>query len=200
MPDINRIRVVWTGIPTGNGVSTFYTEGGAVPNLAPLRAALANLVTMLPTGVTLTIQNQGDTITSEDGLLSGSWSTAAQAAIVGTGTGSYAAAVGACVNWQTDGFHNNRRLRGRTFFVPLISGFFGNNGALAAGAIPNLQGVINGVLGSPAPKYVIWGRPVRPKNPDGTPIAGSVAAGGTHSTITAGTVPTKGMVLTSRRD
>lgn len=197
---LHRVRVTWTGIPTGNGVSTFYCDSVAIPNLAALRAGLANLVTMLPTGVTLTIANQGDSISDDDGVLQGSWSTAAQAAIVGTGAGSYAAPVGACVNWQTDGFHNNRRLRGRTFFVPLISGFFGNNGALVAGAIPNLQGVVNAVVGTSSPKWMVWGRPRKPLNPDGTPIAGSTATGGTSSAITAGQVPTKAMVLTSRRD
>lgn len=200
MATIHRVRVVWTGIPSGNGVSTFYSEASTVPNLGALRAGLANLAAVLPTGVTLTIENQGDTISDADGILQGSWSTAAQSAVVGAAAGAYAAAVGGCVNWQTAGLHNSRRLRGRTFVVPLAASAFGGNGQLLAGAVTALQGLANGVTGATGAKFVVWGRPTVARNPDGTKIPGAVGSGGTSSAITAATVPSKGMVLTSRRD
>jgi hypothetical protein len=200
VPDISRIRVVWSGIPTGNGVSTFYAAGGTPPNLAPLRNALANMTTLIPSGITLTIQNQGDFIDDATGALTGSWSQTAQAAIACTGAGVWSAPSGACVNWQTNGIHNGRRLRGRTFFVPLVAACYAAGGGLTSGTITGLQGVVAGLLASGAPKYVIWGRPTKPKNPDGTPLEGGIASGGMSSEITAGTVPTKAMILTSRRD
>jgi hypothetical protein len=185
--DLNRIRVVWTGIPTGTGVSTFYSPGAQVPNLNALRLGLDNLKPVLAPGITLTIQNQGDTIDDASGELVGTWATTAPAAVVSTGAGAYAAPTGGCVNWQTNGIHNGRRLRGRTFVVPLTAASYGTNGQLIAGAITALQGLINGVLTATSPPFVIWGRPV-------------AGAGGTSSAITGGTVPTKAVVLTSRRD
>lgn len=198
---LNRIRVTWTGIPSGNGVSTFYSQSGTVPNLTTLRAGLANLVTLLPSGVTLSIDNQGDSISTDDGAIDGSWSTTAQATIVGTGGGAYAAPTGATITWTTDEIHGRRHLRGRTFFVPMAGSAFGSNGQLLAGAVTGLNGVAAGLMGAATgAKYCVWGRPVRPKGPDGKPVPGSVGSGGMGGIITGFKVPTKAMVLTSRRD
>lgn len=197
---IQRVKVVWGGIPTGAGVSTFYTEGGAVPDLTKLRTALDNLKTALAPGVTLQIQNQGDTLDETTGVLTGAWSTTSQAIITSTGTGSYAAPTGGCINWNTESIHNGRRLRGRTFVVPMNVGQYGASGQLLAGAVTALQGVIAGVLLAVTPHFVVWGRPVKPKDADGKVIPGSVGTGGLAGVISSGTVPTKAMVLTSRRD
>lgn len=199
--ELNRIRVVWTGIPSGNGVSTFFSQSGQVPDLATLRLGLANLVTVIPAGVTLTIEGQGDTIGTDDGAISGSWATTAPAAVVGTGGGAYASPTGGIVTWLTDEIHGRRHLRGRTFFVPMAGSAFGSTGQLLAGAVTALQGVANGLLLAPAgKKYCVWGRPTRvPKNPDPTapPV---VPIPGTGGIITGSKIPTKAMVLTSRRD
>lgn len=200
MPSIHRIRAVWTGLPAGSAVSTFYAGGGTVPNLAALQAGMANLAALIPAIVKITIENQGDTIDDATGVLSGNWSTAAVAAIQGTGTGGYGAAQGARVKWLTEGIHNGRRLRGRTFVVPIIGGFYGANGRLLAGAVTNLQGLVNGVVGAGTNKYVVWGRPTVPKNPDGSAIEGAVPSGGMSSPITAGVADDFMAVLRSRRD
>jgi hypothetical protein len=142
---------------------------------------------LIPPGVTLTIQNQGDSIDDATGTLVGSWSTTAVAAIVGTGTGAFAGPAGGCVNWQTAGIHNGRRLRGRTFFVPFVATSYSTTGQLIAGAVTGLQGVIAGIMTATANPFVIWGRP-------------KLGLGGTSSPITGGTVPAKVVVLTSRRD
>jgi len=197
---IQRIRVVWGGIPTGAGISTFYAEGGTVPDLNKLRTALDNLKTALAPGVTLQIQNSGDTLDETNGKLTGSWASTSQAVITSTGTGSYAAPTGGCINWTTEGIHNGRRLRGRTFVVPMNVGQYGATGQLLAGAVTALQGVINGIMLAVTPHYVIWGRPVKPKDENGKVIPGSEGTGGIASVITGGTIPTKAMVLTSRRD
>jgi hypothetical protein len=197
---IQRIRVVWGGIATGPGVSTFYAEAGAVPDLPKLRTALDNLKTAIAPGVTLQIQNQGDTLDETTGALTGSWSTTASAVITSTATGTFAAPVGGCVNWQTESIHNGRRLRGRTFVVPMASSQFGANGQLLAGAAGALQGLIAGVMLATSPHFVIWGRPVKPKDENGHVIPGSTGSGGLAGVISGGTVPLKAMVLTSRRD
>jgi hypothetical protein len=198
---LNRIRVTWTGIPSGNGVSTFYSQSGTVPNLSTLRLGLANLSAILPTGVTLQIENQGDSIETDGGAIDGSWSTSAQAAVVGAAGGAYASPTGAVITWLTDEIHGRRHLKGRTFFVPLAASAYGSNGSLLAGATTALQGVGNGLLAAgTGAKYCVWGRPVRPKGPDGKPVPGSVGTGGMGGIITSYKVPTKAMVLTSRRD
>lgn len=198
---LNRIRVTWTGIPSGNGVSTFYSQAGTVPDLASLRLGLANLVTILPTGVTLTVENQGDTIGADDGAIEGSWSTTAPAAVVGTAGGAYAAPAGATVTWVTDDIHGRRHLKGRTFFVPLAGSAFSATGALLAGAVTALTGVGNGLLLAPAgKKYCVWGRPTRVPATVPPTVPAPPATGGMGGIITSFKVPTKSMVLTSRRD
>lgn len=198
---LNRIKVVWTGIPSGNGLSTFFSQAGTVPNLSTLRAGLANLSVILPTGVTLTIENQGDTIETDGGAIMGSWSTSAQTPVVGGAGGAYASPTGACVTWMTDDIHGRRHLKGRTFFVPLAGSAYGTDGKLLAGAITALTGVGNGLMAAASgAKYCIWGRPtpVPPTVPPTVPKP--PGTGGTGGVITGFKVPTQAMVLTSRRN
>lgn len=198
---LQRIRVIWTGIPTGNGVSTFFSQSGQVPDLATLRAGLDNIKTLIPAGVTLTVEGQGDTIGADDGGIEGAWSTTAPAAVVGTGAGTYAAPTGACITWVTDEIHGRRHLKGRTFFVPLVSACFTATGQISAGTITGLNGVGAGVLAAATgKKFCVWGRPTRVPATDPPTVPAPPAVGGMGGIITSFRVPTKAMVLTSRRD
>ncbi len=50
----------------------------------------------------------------------------------------YAAAAGACINWRTNTVHRGRRIKGRTFLVPLRGAAFEDNGTLSNATITSL--------------------------------------------------------------
>lgn len=182
-------------------MTTFYGEGGAVPNIGALQTFFTAIRTFIPTGYTLQVENQGDYVADADGTLTGTWSAPAQAAITTSGTGGYAAPVGMQVTWLTDGIHNGRRLRGRSFLVPFTA--LGADGQYLAGAVTALNDAANALRGAAGTKFGVWGRPVipaaDPAAPAGTPRPAPTVAG-LWSPWTGSRVTNKPVVLRSRRD
>jgi hypothetical protein len=111
------------------------------------------------------------------------------AAVALTGSGTYAGGAGAVVNWVTGTFHAGRKVRGRTFLVPLVGNAFQSDGTLG----PTFQAALQAAattLATSSPTPVIFSK----KGP----------AGGTSTTVTAivsgATVPDRTAILRSRRD
>jgi hypothetical protein len=79
---LGRIRVDWTGIATGPGISTFFaaaTAPGATLDLAPLRTFFNSAIgSYLPTGVSLNFPVVGDVINESTGLIEGTWGAPAR--------------------------------------------------------------------------------------------------------------------------
>lgn len=194
---LSRVRVTWTGIPSGNGVTTLYVTGGQTPNLGAIRSAFSNMSTLIPAAVTINIANQGDIIQDTTGALVGQWSAAAQAALPMTGAGSYVPAQGGLVRLQTDTIAKNRHLRGRIFLAPLVTAAFGSNGQLSAGAVTGLQSFAAALMTATAAPFAVWSRPKTSKDE-----AGNVAVleEGSSGVVTAATATGFAAVLRSRRD
>jgi hypothetical protein len=116
--------------------------------------------------------------------------TPANAASGTGGTAHYAAAVGAVITWRTGGIRNNRRVRGRTFLVPLYNTVFAADGSLASTTITTL-GTAAAALSSSSgsPDLGVWARPTAPGASDGE-----------WHVVTSHSIPDMGAVLRSRRD
>lgn len=104
-----------------------------------------------------------------------------------TGTGSYPGPVGASVQWLTDSVKNGRRVRGRTYLVPLSNRAFDNEGTLDEGARTTLQVAANVLVLSTDLGLCVWSRPVN-------------GVGGSSHLVTGAIVADKSAVLRSRRD
>lgn len=198
MPNINRVRVAFSGFNGGPGVSTFYCLDPAA-FLPQLRNWLTNFTVLLPATVTLNIESSGDIIDSVSGNLTGTWTAAAPVPVLGTVTGAYAAPVGMVVNWLTGTVLDGHRLRGRTFMVPLSSGTFENNGSLETGILGGIRAASESLVVAVANNFVIWHRP----RPAGTVNRrGEIlpARAGGHAIVTSSRVLDKAAVLRSRRD
>jgi hypothetical protein len=92
------------------------------------------------------------------------------------------------VTWTTATFVHGRRLKGRTFLVPLESGCFAPDGSLDDGTRTLLQAAVDTLVTSGEDHFVIWHRP--------TTVGGS---DGLTGDVVAGTIRDRGAVLTSRR-
>ena len=175
MTQLQRTRVTWAGFKGGPGVSTFYSDGTSPANLDALRSFFASFAAMLPTGLTIQVAGDGDIIDDATGTLTGSWSGTQPAVVSGTGTGGYAGAVGGMVTWVTGTVHNGRRLKGRTFMVPLASGAFSGSGVLYATFATTAKSAADTLIAATGPDWYVWGRP-GPKGPGtSAPISSAVA-------------------------
>ena len=197
MTSLYRVRVALTGFPGGPGVATHYflDVDTALPSLKILWTALG---LVMPGTVTIQIQNAGDIINDVNGDITGAWTATAETAITGGGSGTYSAPSGLHVNWNTNTSLDGRRLRGRTFVVPVVSSFYDSTGTLSGSTAADIQGYGNAFVTAQSASFVVWHRPVEAKPADGSRPAVEQRDGG-HGLVTAAAVKDRVSVLSSRR-
>lgn len=158
-----RVSCSWQNWPGAPGVSQMYLTGANIPtqaNIDAIRTFFNAFVTSLPSGLTIQVPSSGDAMNATDGKIAGSWSVGATPApVVGTGTNSYAGNAGAVLHWLTNDVINGRRLRGRTFFVPLVSNAFETNGSLGTLFINTAVAAGTTYLSSQGASAGVWSRP-----------------------------------------
>jgi hypothetical protein len=189
MARIERVNCAWQAWPGAPGVSTFYMNTAAPPQatIDAIRAFFNALVTLLPLGLTITVPNSGDGIDDTNGSIVGSWSAATPPAVVsGTSAAAYAGNAGSVVHWLTTTVVNNRRVRGRTFLVPLTSAAFQNDGSIATAALTTIQTAAAGLITTAADDLMVWHRP-------------TAFAQGSSAVINGTRVPDLAVSLRSRR-
>jgi hypothetical protein len=186
MADIMRVRSVWSNFPGAPGYTDVYSRNTALPAMTnAVRAFFDAIKTLLPTGTNVQTLGSCETYDEATGTLTGSTSSTAPAVVTCTGAGSYAGATGAVVTWITSGFVSGRRVRGRTFLVPLASAFDAN-GSLQTTAQSTLQTAASGLITAMSGDLVVWHRPTQ------------FGAGSAHP-VTSANVPDLAAVLRSRR-
>jgi len=185
---MQRVRVTWTGFPGAPGVTTFYCSNSWATQLADIRTFFEALKPQIPVNVTITYPSSGDDVDPVTGDIIGSWAQTAPAPTVGTSAVVYAAPVGLVAHWNTNGIVAGRRVRGRTFVVPMVS----NSSTDGTPSAAQVLVVVNAAaaLAAHSPGLVVWRRP--------NPLS-SVTAGSEHPVVSS-TVPDKYVVLRSRRD
>lgn len=197
MTSLNRIRVLWNGTPGGAGVSTFYSLDTATV-LESLHTMFNSIKLMIPPAAHIVIAPSGDVIDSTTGAITGAWSGAPQAEVVGSAGADYAGPTGAVLNWGTSTILDGRRLRGRTFIVPLAHPNF-VGGHLDAGSRGLLEAAAREYVIEQSASAVIWHRPYAGRVA-GPGVTAKAAHGGGHGLITSALVPSLVAVLRSRRD
>jgi hypothetical protein len=189
MANMRRYNVAWQNWPGAPGVSVFYSDTSVDISTFTdaLRAFYNSLVSLLPAALTIQVPAAGDIISDTDGSITGAWSDGTPVTVVtGTGAGAYAGNAGAVVHWLTDGVINGRRLRGRTFIVPLVSTAYDTAGSLGTGAITTLTNAATTLEAAVGPSMLIWHRPKAP-------------AAGSSSNVTSTRIPDLAVSLRSRR-
>lgn len=191
---ITRITAQWTGFRGAPGYSNFFfdgalsTEGGVAAAAVAVRGFFQAIREQLPSGSRIDVQATADIIDEASGQITSVVDFAQPAQVLGSSTGSYSAATGAVVNWNTQDYVNGRRVRGRTFIVPLASGSFDSSGDIAGATLTTLRtaadALVTATLDAP---LCVWHRPVG-------------GAGGSSHVVSSATVPDLGAVLRSRRD
>lgn len=164
---LNRVVVSWAGTPiVGLAVNVLHYAGDTGPsNPAAIKTAYQTLAGILSTGVTITVPDSGEVLEDTTGILESVWTGTGGGNVVGTAGGVVAAGVGACITWKTGGIIDGRRLRGRTFIVPLSSTAYEANGTLTAAAITALNNFGTSLMASGP--LAVWHRPTDAETADG---------------------------------
>lgn len=194
MTSLNRVVLEWAGNSVkGRAVTVLHysASDNAAPPMAAIRTAFEGLKASLPAGVTIQYPAAGDVINDTTGDLVGVWSAAQQTTTTMTGGPNAAAGVGACVSWSTGGIVSGtkgpRRLRGRTFIVPLCTDSYEANGTLNTPTLGVLSGFATALQASGP--LAIWHRP-----------SSSAASDGNSYGVQSFRVNDKVAYLSSRRD
>lgn len=199
MASLAKVTINWTGFTGAPGYTNLYFRNSTpgVINQTVVDNAISKTHTWiqawddaLPNTVTLTVDPTVDEINDTNGSLVAFWTGTPGSANVGGSTLTYSAVSGACVNWYTSTVRNGRRIRGRTFMVPIGSNGMDTNGTLnntSRTAWITATGVLTAASGDA--RLVVWGRPSAPAATDGV-----------SAEVTSFTIPDKVAYLSSRRD
>lgn len=191
---IHRVNAAWQNWPGAPGVTTFYFGSGPTQaEIDAIRAYFLAFITLLPTGLTVQVPSTGDTLDELNGDIASTWSVATTPAVVtATGAGTYAGNAGAVMHWLTDGIVNSRRVRGRSFMVPLISSAYDAAGSLSAATLTAMNNAGNALLGGTS-SLSVWARPIENAVPP------AMNRNGSKHLITGIRVPDLAVSLRSRR-
>jgi hypothetical protein len=201
MVEMARITTQWTGFTGAPGYTVMHFRDFGGTDVTPPDAQMAvdrvyaffNAVkAYFPQQVSLQVRGEVEAIDEATGNLQDVIVATAPAAIVGTAgtTVPYAAALGSVVSWRTGVVRNNRRIRGRTFLVPLSSLAFDNTGTLIPGALTAFNTAATALRDATTiADFGIYARPTAPGASDGV-----------WALVTGHQVPDMGSVLRSRRD
>lgn len=195
-----KVTINWTGFPGGPGYSNLYfrdISGGAAMDQAVVDAAVAKVEAWigywrnrLPTAVKTGVDPTVEIVESATGELQGFMTASVLAPAAGLGVASFSAPSGACVTWYTSTVRNGRRMRGRTFIVPLDTVSYEADGTLLSIIVTATPAVNDAMIATGGPAELgVWARPTTPGGNDGQ-----------WALVTAARLNDKPAMLTSRRD
>lgn len=160
-------RAVWNVTGGGVGYSVFHVREANTVSIdiaattfaTDLRAGLSSLGGDLPNDVTISFESEAREIDVTTGTLIGVHAVTAPANVVGIQTGTYSAPAGAKVDLITSSIVSGRRLKGRTFIVPLAGTSYADNGQVASGARGRLTTAFEMFRDDPATySLAVWSR------------------------------------------
>lgn len=199
MAQMAKVTINWSGLPGGPGYTNLYFTDISGPSsvdqtlvdsavsktdawLAAFRPSLPNSIT---TGVSATVEAVEETT----GALVGFFTGTPAAAAVGSGGTAYSAPSGAVVSWYTSTVRNSRRIRGRTFIVPLSTTAYEADGSLVASKIATWNTATATLIATGASAELgVWSRP-----------SSKGASDGDWALVTSFRIPDMASILTSRR-
>lgn len=198
--EIAKVVIKWTGFSGAPGFTNLFfndfTEGSITQAIVDgsmnrTDALVSAWQSRVPSTVTLQVDSTVQIIDVATGQITRFMQGAVKTQKVGTGSGAYSAAAGACINWRTNGVRKGRRVRGRSFVVPLAGSALDATGTIADTQLTGLRTAANALFATGADQGLpgVYARPSTPGASDGAWFP-----------IVAADIPDKTAVLRSRRD
>ena len=189
---IYRATATWTGFVGAPGYTSWFADDSGTPAnlITGLKGFFDAMTPWLPTDVTVSVPDTYDELDETTGtLIASGTAPIAPGEFVGERTEVYSAPAGACVTWVTDDVVAGRRVRGRTFIVPLSSYATALDGSLGATALTDIRTAASDAITAMGGAFCVWHRPT----------TAAPASGSAHP-ITSFNVRDRVAVLRSRRD
>lgn len=211
MASIGRVKIEWSGFQGGPGLTVLHfgspdlaTFGQAEANdaVAKADALIQALKPYTPYQSAMKTMPDVEALDVATGALQSVYNTTPAAATVSTGTlgTKFTAASGAVITWKTNTVKNRRRMRGRSFLVPLSINIVEQNGTLdpTFTAALNTAATALRATGS-VTRLQVYARPVKDFTIPGTDVSYTFN-GGKAGEVIGHVIPDKVAVLRSRRD
>lgn len=201
MPELLQVRTVHTGYTGAPGYTNMYFFGDPMSPASVTTACTAvkafwvAVASTFPSIWSCAIDGDLSVLDEATGDLIRTVAGSSTSATSGGGVSTHAGGVGACCTWTTSAVHGSRRLKGRTFMVPLCITAYEADGSLA----PTYRTILSDAANTlrAVANFGVWGRP-RDADPDAVPPV--TALTGEWSGATASSVRDKVAILRSRRD
>lgn len=184
----------WTGFAGAPGYTNFYFQGSGDGDSA--QAVLDKVGTFwtavdvwIPSPINIRTRPEVEVIDETTGLMERFDAGVEPTPAVGSAAKAHSGTSGACIGWLTGGVRNGRRVRGRTFIVPLNGDAYELDGTLASGALNNFRSAATALAANDGTNLVVWSRP-----------SARGASDGVAHFVTGVRVQDKAAVLRSRRD
>ncbi|HEY4599626.1 hypothetical protein [Corynebacterium sp.] len=192
---IIKVATRWTGFAGAPGYTNFFfgSDGESADQVSAAVTAVSTfwnaIKTNIPNTVQLTVSPEVEALDERTGAL-GTVLTAQvpPAPIAGGATGTYTAAQGLVIHWFTGGVRRGRRVRGRTFVVPLSTNALSSGGIINSAYQTTVQNAAQAMVDNALANLVVWARPTRGAND------------GEKHEVTSARVPSLQAVLRTRRD
>lgn len=200
---VGLLTTTWTGGPSSPGKTIMCIDGDGAADfgaaLAAVRQWWIDLAFYIPTDYVLQVDGSIDLVDEATGQLSGEYVAATPPGpVTGGYSGVYASGSGYRVDWATAGIRNGRRVRGRTYIVPLGGTLFTGDGVVDPAVVSATQTAATtliGALDAAAAPLGVYSRPIK-----ADPAAGVEPAAGVLNDVIGSKVPSKGAFLRGRRD
>jgi hypothetical protein len=190
-----RTFIDWTGGIGGAGVTILHWDSatGSATDAADALGHVATFATAIsaeiPVGVNVQARAEVLVVDEANGDITGSWTVSPAPPLKpGQSAGVYSRLSGGCINWSTDLFVDSRRVKGRTYIVPVGQGKMQSDGTLDPAFLTEMNTAGVAMLGL-TPAFSVWHRP-----------STHAAADGALGHVISLRVPDKAIKLSSRRD
>lgn len=197
MSVLYHVTARWSGFPGSPGFTNLYFAAvdpistGSTAAADSVRSLFDDLKGFLSSSVHVLVLPNVEQINEADGVLIDEFTLATPPAdVVGTSASPYAGPSGMLLNWKTGSIVAGRRVRGRTFIVPMATNQYDSDGTITSGALAIAQTAVDAYRVRAGTTPMVWHRPTG--GPPGT--------GGLGVAITSAVVSDKAVVLRSRRD
>lgn len=191
---ILRVSARWSGFPGAPGYSNFHFQAsGTGVDVSASRALVHGFFdgvsADLPSSVSIDVLSQVEVLDDVSGqLVDYSDDPEELDPVDGGSSGNFSGPSGAVVNWRTATVVDGRRLRGRTFLVPLNNSAYDPDGTLSAAALTRLNNAASVLSGAGfGSGFGVLSRPAG---------GGAIRFG----EVTGHNIPDMAAVLRSRRD
>lgn len=208
MANVSTVTAVWNGFTGAPGYSLFRFEELSTAALcnaagAAVKAFFVGVGTafygpLWTIGIQPIVQHH-DIATGD--LQGESTMTTPPTPIAGVGSGSatWAGGSGAVAQWTTGLVHAGRKVRGRTYLVPILQTAFSNDGTVSTAFASGVQTAGNALIADATTAFGVYSR-FWDKKPGDPPLGvAPVQVGGAFAAATGCVVPDRSAQLRSRR-